>query len=112
MVLPRVIVTDPLSVCLQTLKDHLALVRGEYFLDQSVGTPWLQILGVKILNDAQAVAMITSVISAVSGIVNTVVQVKLDRVNRSFSYSYQCTFNSGAIITGGNGQPPTVQGGS
>jgi hypothetical protein len=112
LVVPRVIVRDPASVAVQTIRDGLALWKGSWFLDTNAGFPWLLFLGVKILNANQLIAALRAFLLSVPGIVNVIATATFNRAARSFSYDYSCTFNSGAIITGGSGAPANLQGGS
>jgi hypothetical protein len=110
---PRVIVTDPASVAVQTINDGLGLAQSEWFLDTSAGFPWFSFLGKKIFNTNQLQSALRTFLSSVPGIVGILVlDATFDGAARSFSYKYALTFNSGAIITGGSGVPATVQAAS
>jgi hypothetical protein len=113
LVLPRVIVSDPIQVAAQTVRDGLNLWRGEWFLDQNAGFPWLMFLGQKIVNDGQLLNALRTFLLSVTGIVNVIAQATFDRVSRSFNYTYECKFNSNGVsgtIVGGTTSPATVQG--
>lgn len=112
LVVPRVIVRDPAQVACQTIRDGLALWKGSWFLDLNAGFPWLLFLGVKILNANQLIAALRAFLLNVPGIVTVIATATFNRAARAFSYEYSCTFNSGAIITGGSATPANLQGGS
>jgi hypothetical protein len=112
LALPRVIVTDPASVAVQTINDGLALWQGSWFLDTAAGFPWLQLLGQKIVNSNQIVQALRTFLLSVPGIVSVKATATFDRVARSFSYAYTCTFNPNVQIAGSSTAPAAVQGSS
>jgi hypothetical protein len=110
--IPRVVVSDPAQVALQTIKDLFALWQGSWFLDQSVGFPWAQaVLGIKNPNVSQIQALIQQALLSVTGVVTVVAQVVFNRIQRAFGYAFAATLNTGAIITGGTNQAFQVSAG-
>jgi hypothetical protein len=113
LVVPRVIVTDPASVCVQQISDGFALWQGSWFLDTSAGFNWLLYMGQKILNANQLINAIQAFLLSVSGVVSIInVTAVFNQAVRAFSYEYAVTFQSGATITGSSTNPPSVTGGS
>ena len=112
LAIPRVILTDPEQIAAQTVRDGLALWKTEWFLDRGAGFPWLQFLGVKVFNANQLANALKAFLLSVPGIVAVIAESTFDRAARAFAYSYQCTFNSGAIISGSSSSPAVVQGAS
>jgi hypothetical protein len=112
LVLPRVVVTDPASCAVQTIRDGLAIWQGSWYLDTAYGFAWLFFLGQKIVSDNQIVAALKAFLMSVPGIVSVVATATFDRTARAFSYTYQATFNPDVIITGGSGQPAAISTGS
>lgn len=110
--LPRVILTDPAQVARQSTVDSLSLWLGEWFLDNSVGFPWLQqVLGLKNPNITKIKALLRQTILAQPYVVDVVADAAFNRSTRAFAYSFAATLNTGQIITGGSGTPFAVSGG-
>ena len=109
--MPRVIVTDPMAVCLQTIIDSLALWQGEWFLDMNAGFPWAQrVFGVVPANPTAVGALIRQQLLAIKGIVSVTAKAKYNSSTRAFSYTFTAVCNAGQVITGGSGQPLQVTG--
>ena len=109
--LPRAIVTDPAQVACQTINDGLRLWRTSWFLDQSAGFPWLQVLGQKVVNASQLKGLLRKFLLSVPGITQVFATATFDRPGRSFSYDYSATFNGTTIIKGSSSSPATAQTG-
>jgi hypothetical protein len=105
MVLPRQLVTDPLTVILYTVTQGLLLWAGEWFLDTSEGFPWTVILGQKVVNTAQFVAVMKAYLLSCTGIVAADVTATFNGPQRSFAYSFTATTSTGAVLVGGTNQP-------
>jgi hypothetical protein len=110
LVLPRVIVTDPASVALQTILDTLALWQGSWFLDLSAGFPWLQaVLGQKNPNVTLVKGLLQQAILYCPYVVSVTALVFYSAAQRAFAYNFQALLNTGQIITGGSNVAFQVQ---
>jgi|SRR5580700_3615565 hypothetical protein len=106
---PRVVVTDPAQCARQQAVDILSLWYTEYFLDQSIGFPWQELLGLKIVSTTEIEAVLQQALLSVTGAVSVTTDVNFDRAQRAFSYSFEMILNTGAIVTGGSNQAFQVQ---
>ena len=104
LALPRQLITDPDQVCLRTVQDGLALWQGEWFLDTTVGYPWLLLLGQKVVNVGQFISLMQRYLLSCIGIVTATVTATFNGQQRSFAYNFSATTSSGAVITGGSNQ--------
>lgn len=110
--IPRVIVTDPAQVALQTCIDVLSLWQGSWFMNLLAGFPWLQrILGVKGLSAALAKKLLRDAILSVPYVVSVDVQTFFDSSTRAFAYTFRAPLNTGQVLTGGSSQAFQVQSG-
>ena len=105
--IPRVLLTDPDQVCLQTVRDGLALWKGEWFLDTALGYPWTVLFGQKIVNTGQFIAIMQQFLLSCIGIVSANVTASFNGTTRAFSYFFSALMSSGAVLTGGTNQPFT-----
>lgn len=110
LAVPRVIVRDPAAVAIQTIQDGLKIWAGEWFEDTDYGMPWLSILGQKIINSNQIQALLQAFLYSVPGIVAVTASATFNSAQRSFTYTYQATLNTGQIIQGGSAAPPQLMG--
>lgn len=109
--LPRVIVTDFASCVLQSIKDALALWKGEWFLDQNAGFPWgQQVLGVKIVSTAQIEALLRQQLLAIQGVIRVTAKSVFNRALRNFAYTFTAYLSTGQQITGGSATPFVITG--
>lgn len=113
LALPRVIITDPATVAMQTIRDRLSVWLGEWFLDTAgVGFPWFQrVLGIKNPNVVQIKALLRQTILGCPYVVDVVADAVFTERNRSFAYAFAATLNTGQIVKGGSGTPFQVTGG-
>ncbi len=89
----------------QKITNRLALFRGEWFLDQRVGTLWWErILGIKNPDLLVVKRVLRAAILSVPGIVDVQGE-EISFVNRVFSYSYTAIDDEGNQIPGGVGEP-------
>lgn len=102
--IPRVLVVDPNEVCLRTVQDGLLLWQGEWFLDTTDGFPWLLILGRKIVNTGQFVALMQQYLLSCTGVVSANVTASFNGAQRNFAYSFSARTSTGAVLTGGTNQ--------
>jgi hypothetical protein len=108
--LPRVILTDPATVAVQSIKDILALWEGDWFLDTGAGFPWLQsVLGVKNPNVTEIKGLLQQAIMFAPYVVSVTAVAVFNTALRAFFYTFQATLNTGQIITGGSNQAFQVQ---
>ena len=105
MVLPRVLVTDSLQVILYTVTQGLLLWQSEWFLDTTEGFPWAVILGQKVVNTAQFVAVMKAYLLSCTGIVTADVTASFNGPRRSFAYEFSATTSIGAVLVGGTNTP-------
>ena len=105
LLIPRVLVADPAECARQQCVDVLGLWQGEWLLDQGIGFPWGDLLGIKIVSTAKIQALLEQAIRSVTGVVGVTVQSTFDRARRAFAYNFQAPLNSGAILSGGSNQP-------
>lgn len=110
LALPRVVVTNPAAVCLQTVIDAFNLWQTEWYLDQTAGFPWQRILGAKNPNITQIQALIRQQLLAIPGVVAVTATAAFDRARRALTYSFSANLNLGVTITGGSGQAFQVTG--
>lgn len=103
--------TGSVEECAQELNARFNFGKGEWFLDLQQGFPWLQNVMVKN-PDVRAIAQLfRSMILGTPG-VKSVLQLPLsfDAARRKLTVGLiQIQHDSGAIITGGAGQPFIVQ---
>jgi hypothetical protein len=110
LAIPRVIVTDPASVALQTIIDTLALWLGAWFMATNEGFPWIQqVLGIKDPNVNAISGLLQQAILYCPYVVSVTAQVFYSGAQRSFAYTFQAFLNTGQIITGGSNQAFVVQ---
>jgi hypothetical protein len=110
IVIPRVLITDPAQVALQTIKDILGLWQGEWFMDTGAGFPWLQqVLGVKNPNVTQIKGLLERAIKTAPYVVSVSAQVFFNPAARAFAYTFSAPLNTGEVITGGSNTPFRVQ---
>jgi hypothetical protein len=108
--IPRVLITAADQVCVQTIRDGLALWAEEWFLDQSVGYPWQNILGQKSINTGQFITLMRSYLLSCIGVAAADVTARYNGVTRAFAYTFSATLNSGAVISGGSNVPFQYKG--
>jgi hypothetical protein len=110
LVIPRVIVTDPAQVALQTIKDTLALWQGSWFQDLNAGFPWLQqVFGVVNPNITAIKGLLRQAILYCPYVIGVTASVFYSHSIRAFAYNFEATLNTGQVITGGSNQPFVVQ---
>jgi len=100
--IPRQLISDPASCARQQAVDVLQLWAQEWFLDQNLGFPWGDVLGLKIVNTTQIQALLEQAILSVQGVVSVTATVSFDRVRRAFSYSFTAPLDTGQILSGGS----------
>lgn len=111
LALPRVLVTDPASVALQTILDIFGLWQGEWFLDQLAGFPWAQqVLGIKNPNVVHIEQFLREAIMAAPFVVSVTANATFNQSLRSFSYSFVAQLDTGQQVVGGSNQAFHVVG--
>ncbi len=89
----------------QKINNRLGLFRGEWFLDQRVGTLWWErILGIKNPDLLVVKRVLRAGILSVPGIVDVQGE-EVSFVNRQFFYGYVAIDDEGNQIPGGVGEP-------
>ncbi len=85
----------------QTLYLRFSFFLGEWFLEPSAGTPWLQkILGVKQTDDVVA-NILRSVISTTPGVA-AITSFALNRTGRAVAPRFACTLTDGSTLVSSN----------
>jgi hypothetical protein len=98
---------------MQAIRDILGLWLGEWFMDQSVGFPWLQrVLGLTNPNVTQIAALIQQAILAAPYVISVKASSTFDRTRRAFSYFFAAQLDTGQVVTGGSAQAFQVTGGA
>src|SRR5690606_38690821 len=83
----------------QRLRCNLKLFLGEFFLDQSVGTPWRQVIFEKATPPETIAAAIKSVILATPGVVQLrSYSQSIDARTRELSVSFEVLSTDGEIV--------------
>ena len=105
-----VIVTNVDQQAVITLQDKLSFWLGEWVFDTSQGVPWLSVLGVKTPNLDAIRAMLRAIIEGTPPVVPPMQELAVGfaPASRNFTYAFKAQLNSGAILTGGTGQPFVV----
>ena len=84
----------------QRLKCRWSMLRGEWYLDQRIGTPWLQSLLRKGVDVATIKRVFRAVAASTPGVRSvTRLEVSMDRVNRSAEVTYELVTESGKTVT-------------
>lgn len=86
-------------------------MKGEWFLDTRVGVPYWDLSRLKNPDEEVLRRLFRRVILSVQG-VGTIesLTLSIDRASRVLSFSFRVTHDSGAVITGGSGEPFIVTG--
>lgn len=108
--LPRVLVTAPAQVALQTILDTFGLWQSSFYLATNQGFPWLQqVLGVKNPNVTLLKGLFEQAILYCPYVASVTAQVFFDAATRAFSYTFRAILNTGEVLTGGSNQAFVVQ---
>jgi hypothetical protein len=85
----------------QAVTIALKFFLGEWFLDQSAGTPWFQAILIKNPNPAAIQAIIRKVILAVPGITSvSAVTITPVSAARAVAITWQATGDTGELVSG------------
>lgn len=100
------IVADPAQALAIELRARFKLWLGEWYLDTRIGVPYRQVVLVKNPNIAIIRTLFKKVILDTPG-VKTLDQFSLtyDPRTRTAAFSFSATTDTGAVISGGSGQP-------
>lgn len=105
------LVTDPDLCAAMKIADGLRMILGEWIFDTRQGFPWRQIWGQKKPNLVAIRQLLRKAILQLGA--PTVISVTDAAVffskTRQLQYTFAAKTNSGAIITGGSGQPFIVK---
>lgn len=105
-----VLVSDAAEAAAVQLRNRFQFVRGEYFLDTRVGVPYFGFVFVKNPDLLLIRQLFRTVILGTPGIKSVPeITTTFDSSARSLSFSFRAIADSGAIITGGSGQPFIVE---
>ena len=92
----------------QLLYTRFRMFLGEWFLDPTLGTPWIQqILGVK-QSDAVVQTILRNVIATCPGVAQ-ITTFSMTRVGRSVSVKFACRLTDGTTLSEADFQPFVVQ---
>lgn len=104
------IVEDATEACAIKLKNRLQLFKSEWFLDQRVGIPYYEKVFVKNPDLNLVRQLFRKVLLATPPIVRVdALDVVLDGSTRVARYTFRAITDSGAVITGGSGEPFIVE---
>lgn len=94
----------------QKLNARFGFAKGEWFLDKNQGTPWFQALLVKNPSVPALTQIIRNIITTTPGVKAILsLPVSFDQANRTVTWGpIVIQHDSGAVITGGRGQPFVV----
>lgn len=111
LVFPRVIVTDPATVALISIRDILGLWLNSWFLDTLAGVPWVQkILGVKNPNLTDVQSTLRKAILSAPYVISVTATALFNSSTRDFSYNFSARLDTGQTIVGGSSQAFHIQG--
>ena len=110
--IPLSIERDLATLALRKIQDQFGLWLGEWFLDTSIGFPWIpRVLSLKNPSFTEIRALFRQAILLTPGVVSLeALSMSLDPRTRQLEYSFAAKLDSGFTVTGGSGQPFVVDG--
>jgi hypothetical protein len=114
LAVPLAIQTDPGTYTSWKIQDELGLWLGEWFIDVTVGFPWVnRVLGLKNPSLSQIRALLRQAILETPLVVSLVdLNLSLNPKTRALAYAFRAFLQNGAQVTGGTGVPFIVNGGA
>lgn len=104
------IVSDINEALALKLRNKFRLFLGEWFLDTRVGVPWFEAVLVKAPDLGVIKQIFTQVILGTEGMASVEEMVlDFDNAARELDFTFRALTDSGAIISGGAGQPFIVE---
>jgi len=90
---------DQARMIAQRIKCRLLMIRGEWYLDQRLGTPWRKVLTAKGTPPARMVRIFREVLGGTPGVAEVLeCSVAIDKTTRIATMTFQVRAETGVVI--------------